>query len=162
MRVLLTMLLLSGMNAIAQPYRLMTYNIRYDNPQDGDDRWSLRGKGLIGLIRKSDPDALGLQEVLASQLSDISKEMKGYESIGVGRDDGAQAGEYAPLFIRTKRFAIRSSGWFWLSDTPDEPGKGWDAACNRISTWAIVKDKSAKRDLLIINTHLDHVGKVAR
>jgi endonuclease/exonuclease/phosphatase family metal-dependent hydrolase len=146
----------------AQSLRLMTYNIRYDNPDDGDDAWSLRKEGLSGLIRKTDPDIIGLQEVLKGQLSDLEKSLKGYAHFGVGRDDGAEEGEYAALFIRTKRLKVVDQGYFWLSQDPTMPAKGWDAACIRICTWLLAKDITKKKDLLILNTHLDHEGKIAR
>ena len=108
--------------SFAQAVKVMTYNIRYDNPADGDNSWSNRTSGLGNLIVQQNPDLLGMQEVLNSQLQFLSKTLKGYEFIGVGRDDGQQAGEYSPLFFRTKRFNIIKSGWFWLSATPDVPG----------------------------------------
>lgn len=146
----------------AQSFKAMTYNIRYDNPQDGDDRWSLREAGLLELVRESSPDIVGFQEVLASQLTDIQKTLKGYEFVGVGRDDGATEGEYAPLFFSTKRFSMIDKGYFWLSETPGQPGKGWDAACNRMCCWLLLKDRTTKKQLLFLNTHFDHVGKSAR
>ncbi|MFM9027446.1 MAG: endonuclease/exonuclease/phosphatase family protein [Bacteroidota bacterium] len=155
-------LMIINIHASAQPFKTMTCNIRYDNPDDGDDRWELRRDGLIGLIKKSDADIIGFQEVLHSQLADLEKGLKGYEHFGVGRDDGKEEGEYSPLFVKSKRFKSLDQGNFWLSATTEMPGKGWDAACNRICTWSLLKDNSTKRVILVMNTHLDHQGKIAR
>ncbi|KAF5064270.1 hypothetical protein DSECCO2_285900 [anaerobic digester metagenome] len=55
------------------------------------------------------------------------------------------------------------SGHFWLSETPEIPGsKGWDAACERIVTWAVFKDKQSGKSFAFYNTHFDHVGKTAQ
>lgn len=140
----------------------LTYNLRYDNPQDGVDRWDARKDELSHWILAQHPEVIGLQEVLASQVPYLKSILTGYEMLGVGRDDGKSAGEFAPLFIESKTFSIQSSGHFWLSETPDVPGKGWDAACNRICTWAVLKHKPSRRLILVMNTHLDHEGLQAR
>ena len=98
------------LSSYAQPFKVMTYNIRYDNPADGDNSWLNRKAGMSNLIVQQNPDLLGMQEVLNGQLQFLGKTLKGYEYIGVGRDDGQQAGEYSPLFYRTKRFSIIKSG----------------------------------------------------
>lgn len=147
---------------MAQPVKALTYNIRYDNPDDGDDRWELRQAGLLNVVRKAAPDLAGFQEVLANQLSDIRKSMPGYAYVGIGRDDGESAGEFTPLFYNEKRFTLLEQGYFWLSDNPEQPGKGWDAACNRMCCWLLLKEKKTKRHLLVLNTHFDHVGTISR
>jgi endonuclease/exonuclease/phosphatase family metal-dependent hydrolase len=81
--------------------------------------------------------------------------------IGVGRDDGKEAGEFSPIFFNTKKFKLVDYGWFWLSETPDKPGWGWDAHFNRICTWVKLKPKKGS-SFLYLNTHLDHQGDVAR
>jgi len=147
---------------MAQPFKALTFNMRYDNPLDGDDRWELRKAGLLNVVRKASPDLAGFQEVLVNQLEDIRKSMTGFEFVGVGRDDGAQAGEYSPLFYNEKKFTMLEQGYFWLSETPDQPGRGWDAACNRMCCWLILKEKNSKKQLLVMNIHMDHEGKQAR
>jgi endonuclease/exonuclease/phosphatase family metal-dependent hydrolase len=146
----------------AQPFKALTYNVRYDNPQDGDDRWEVRKAGLLNVVRKAAPDLVGFQEVLAGQLADIRKSLPGFSYVGVGRDDGGQEGEFTPLFFNEKRFTLLEQGYFWLSENPDEPGKGWDAACNRMCCWLLLKEKVTKKHLLVMNTHLDHQGIEAR
>lgn len=143
--------------------KVMTYNIRYDNPGDALNAWNNRKTKLYNVINKNNPDLLGVQEALQNQMEDLKSSLREYESFGVGRDDGKQAGEYAGIFYRKERFEFIEGNNFWLSQTPDKPGiKGWDAACVRIVTWVKLKDKSTGKIIVYFNTHFDHEGKVAR
>ena len=109
------------------------------------------------------PDVVGMQEVLKNQLDDLKNRLPQYTALGVGRADGKEKGEYCSLFYKTDRFDLVKSGNFGLSETPDSIGiKGWDAACERIVTWAVLKDKVSGKELAAFNTHFDHIGKVAR
>jgi len=141
----------------------MTFNIRYDNPGDGVNAWPKRRAFVADLIRKHDPDLLGLQEVLVIQRDQLLADLPAYEVIGVGRDDGDCKGEFSPALFRRTRFSLVDKGWFWLSETPDKPGSmGWDAACPRIATWVRLRDETTQRELLMLNTHFDHKGATAR
>jgi endonuclease/exonuclease/phosphatase family metal-dependent hydrolase len=108
-------------------------------------------------------DFAGLQEVLSNQLHDLQERLPAYGWVGVGRDDGKQAGEYAPIFYRVDKFEVRSHGTFWLSEMPETPGKpGWDAACPRIATWGVFRDRGTGDEIFLINTHFDNAGTQAR
>jgi endonuclease/exonuclease/phosphatase family metal-dependent hydrolase len=142
---------------------VMTFNVRYDNPEDSLNNWKYRKENAANAIRFYDIDILGTQEVLHKQLLDMKSLLPEYEVIGVGRKDGKEQGEYSALWFKKSRFSLVKSGYFWLSQTPDVPGSlGWDGACERIATWAILKDKRTNKSLFVLNTHFDHVGKVAR
>lgn len=142
---------------------VMSFNIRYDNKNDGENRWENRKDLAIKTVLDNQVDILGMQEVLHNQVLDLQKALPDYERIGVGRDDGIEAGEYSPIFYNSKRFAEVSSGYFWLSQSPMEAGSlGWDAACTRIATWAKLKDLKSGKIIYVLNTHFDHVGKIAR
>ena len=139
----------------------MTMNMRYDNPEDGENNWRFRRERIGELIRRRSPDLFGTQELLANQFDDLQRSLPDYRAIGVGREDGARAGEFNAVFFRPDRFELLSSGTFWLSEEPDRPGsKGWDGACERLATWAVLRD--GVQELLFINTHLDHMGETAR
>lgn len=145
------------------PIEVMTLNMRYDNPHDGPNAWTFRAERIAETIELSDVDILSAQELLHNQLVDLRNLLPDYIPIGVGRDDGRTAGEYAPLFILKTRFKVLRSGHFWISPTPDTPGSiGWDAACPRIATWAVLRDKRTNRDIFVINAHLDNAGTLAR
>jgi endonuclease/exonuclease/phosphatase family metal-dependent hydrolase len=145
------------------PLRVMTFNVRYDNPDDSANNWQYRKNVAAEVVNEYDVDLLGTQEVLINQLNDLKERLPQYAAIGVGRADGKEDGEYSAIFYKRGKFEEEKSGTFWLSETPDVVGsKGWDGACERIATWAILKEKNTGRRLFFINTHLDHIGKVAR
>ena len=145
-----------------QELTVMTLNMRYDNPEDGANNWRFRRERIAELIRSEAVDLLGTQEVLANQFDDLQALLPGYRAVGVGREDGARAGEFNAVFFCSDRFELLDSGVFWLSENPETPGsKGWDGACERLATWTVLRDKSGG-ELLFINTHLDHIGEQAR
>ncbi len=142
--------------------KVMSFNIRYDNPADGPNAWPKRQADLVAFIEKVKPDVLGLQEVLQHQLSYINSALKDYSYVGVGRDDGDTAGEFSPIFYQSSRFELLFFRTFWLSQTPDTVSVGWDAALPRIVSIAKLKDLKSNRILMVLNTHFDHRGKQAQ
>ncbi|HYC85348.1 MAG TPA: endonuclease/exonuclease/phosphatase family protein [Chryseosolibacter sp.] len=146
-----------------QSFRVMTYNIRFDNPADGVNQWGSRKQKVFDLIRKYDPDISGVQEALVHQLKDITGNARGYTYVGVGRDDGMEKGEFSAIVYKKDKFDVLDQGTFWLSEEPEVPGsKSWDAAITRVATWARFNDKATGRKFFVINTHFDHIGKDAR
>ena len=140
-----------------------TFNIRYDNPDDLQNNWKFRKDSVAKFIHTQQIDIVGMQEVLHHQMEDLKERLPEYAAVGVGRDDGKEAGEYAPLFFRKDRFEVLDSNTFWLSQYPDSVGFiGWDGACTRIATWAKLKDKQNGKIFMAVNTHFDHVGVEAR
>lgn len=149
--------------ATCQPaVRVMSYNIRLDIASDGDNRWEMRRDFFVGQLRLMKPDILGLQEVVPGQRDDLVKALPSYTFLGVGRDDGANKGEYSSLGVDKAKYRVASTGTFWLSPTPAVPSKGWDAAFPRVATWAHLIRRSDGKRILALNTHMDHVGEVAR
>jgi endonuclease/exonuclease/phosphatase family metal-dependent hydrolase len=144
------------------PLFAMTYNIRLDTSADGDNAWAKRKHFLIGQIVTMRPHILGLQEVLPNQQDDLKAVLTEYDFIGAGRDDGKSAGEASPLIIDRHLFKISASGTFWLSPTPFVPSMGWDAAFKRVASWAHLTRRSDGAKLLVVNSHWDHIGLVAR
>jgi len=142
--------------------KLMSYNIRYDITTSNASPWTERHNAIASQIKRFDVDIVGMQEVLDHQRTQLLTDLPGYSSVGVGRDDGQKAGEYSPIFYKEERFQLLTSGTFWLSPTPDVPSKGWDAALNRICTYAQFLDRQAKDTFWVYNTHFDHVGEEAR
>ena len=141
-----------------------SYNIRYKNAQDSlrGDLWTKRCQVICDQVNFMSPDIFGAQEVLYPQLQDMLRGLDGYDYIGVGRDDGKQAGEYAAIFYKKNRVRLLNQGNFWLSETPEQPGLGWDAACIRICTWGKFKNLRTKKKFYYFNLHMDHVGIQAR
>src|SRR5688572_28713055 len=145
------------------PVRVMSFNIRYDEPRDGVNAWTNRKAKVAGVIRFHKADLIGVQEALLSQLRDLEGLLPDIAWCGVGRGDGKEAGEYSAILYRKSRLQFLGSKTFWLSETPDKPGsKGWDAALPRIVTWARFKDRATGKTFFHFNTHFDHRGESAR
>jgi len=143
--------------------RVMSFNIRYDNPDDGINSWENRRNIVINTIIEESPDLMGLQEVLHNQLNALDTLLPWYDYVGVGRDDGAQKGEYTPIFFKMTRLNLENWGTFWLSEFPDSTGSvGWDAALPRTVTWAKFYDKHTQTYFYVLNTHLDHRGIISK
>jgi len=144
--------------------RVMSFNVRYGTAADGANAWEARRDLVASTIESFDPDVLGLQECLGFQAEHIADAMPGHGVVGVGRDDGADAGEMCAILYREDRFELLDAGHFWLSLTPDVVASvSWDSALTRMATWVRLRVLSAPaRDLFVLNTHFDHVGVQAR
>ncbi|RYU97150.1 endonuclease/exonuclease/phosphatase family protein [Emticicia agri] len=144
------------------PITVATYNLRYNTANDGVNAWPNRKEFVKALVSYHGFDIFGTQEGLRGQLNDIA-ELNEFAFLGAGRDDGKEAGEHSAIFYRKDRFKVLKSGNFWLSETPEKPGKGWDATCcNRICSWAKFKDLKTKKDFYFFSVHFDHQGVEAR
>ncbi|MEL6256291.1 MAG: endonuclease/exonuclease/phosphatase family protein [Bacteroidota bacterium] len=146
----------------SQDMRFMTYNLRYDNPNDGENRWDLRKEFLRDQLRFFEPDVMGIQEGLKHQLDYLDQELTAYTYLGVGRDDGKEKGEYTAIFYKEEKLKLIKQSTFWLSESPDEISVGWDAALERICTYALLEDKHSGAKFYVFNTHFDHRGEKAR
>jgi len=162
------LILLAGFSAIlsasaSDSLKVMSFNLRYGAAKDVDNSWPNRKDLVLDTIRVSDPDLLGLQEVLGFQADFLKKNLPGYAFHGVGREDGKEKGEYVPLMYKTSRFALERSGHFWFSETPDEAGsKSWDSSLPRMLSWVALRDLKTEKIFIFANAHFDHRGKVAR
>ena len=157
----LLLLLVFGNPILAQKLKLMTYNIRLDVASDGENAWPNRKDYWASQVTFNEPDIFGIQEALPHQVTDIATLLPNYSYVGVGRD-GVGKGESSNVFYKKDRFKVLKENTFWLSETPDKISKGWDAALNRVCTYALLKDSKTKQTFWIFNTHLDHMGELAR
>lgn len=161
-KYLFTFLMVSATIALySQNLKVMTYNIRLDLKSDGVNAWDNRKDFFTAQIGFYEPDVFGLQEARPNQVADIAKALPEYSYVGIGRD-GNNTGEASNIFFKKERFQLKDSGTFWLSETPNVVSKGWDAAYNRVCTYAWLNDKKTKKQFWFFNTHLDNVGVTAR
>ena len=142
--------------------KVISMNIRNGEANDGTNSWQYRCPASLLMINELKPDILGLQEAYYYQVLFLTENLRDYKAAGVGREDGKKDGEHMSILYNRKRVSLKKWGTFWLSETPDEPSVGWDAACKRTATWAIMKDRRTGNSFLYVNTHLDHVGKQAQ
>lgn len=160
--LLLSVLLLNSFLIYSQ-ISVMSFNIRLNVNSDGINAWPNRLNTVSNMLKEQNPDLIGMQEVLPDQLVDLKSILKDYSQLGVGRVDGNTKGEYCPVFIHNSKFKIHSHGDFSLSENPSVFGQiAWDAGCERIATWVILINKANQDSILFLNTHLDHIGEIAR
>ncbi|MDE3740802.1 endonuclease/exonuclease/phosphatase family protein [Maribacter polysaccharolyticus] len=157
---ILFFLLVQGLQS--QEIKVMTYNIKYDHTIDTLNNWNDRKESMVKLIRYYNPVIVGMQEVLHRQISYLDSSLTDYSYVGVGRDDGQQKGEYSPIFYNHRKLKVLESHTFWLSPTPDRISKGWDAALERICTYALFENREDHHKFYVFNTHFDHRGAKAR
>jgi endonuclease/exonuclease/phosphatase family metal-dependent hydrolase len=148
--------------AQAQVVRMATYNMRYDNKGDSLNPWKDRLPVIVQMIQFHDFDVFGGQELLDNQVKGLQEKLTDYEYQGVGRDDGATQGEYSPVFYKKAKYKLLKKGTFWLSETPEKPSKGWDAALPRVCSWVLLEERAGGRKFYVFNTHFDHRGEQAR
>lgn len=149
-------------NSNSNSLRMMTYNIRFDNPADGVHAWPNRKELVASVIRFHKADIIGVQEALEYQIQDLMELLPGYDWVGVGRNEDG-GGEFSAILYRSSVVAVKAAQTFWLSESPDEPGsKSWDSSLPRIATWAHFVTSSDGRELFVLNTHFDHRGEQAR
>lgn len=149
-------------SAQSQELKVMSYNIRLSTDKDGTNAWRYRCPATLEMIKDQKPDVFGVQEALPEQVRFLEEWVDGYDCVGVGREDGKKEGEHMSIFWNKKTVKLIKWGTFWLSETPKKPSMGWDAACYRTATWALMKDKRTGNHFYFVNTHLDHVGVQAR
>jgi endonuclease/exonuclease/phosphatase family metal-dependent hydrolase len=149
-------------NIYSQPHSIISYNIRYDNNWDIENSWKIRRNKISQILVQYSPSIIGIQEGLLNQVQYIDSSLIDYDYVGVGRDDGKKKGEFCAIYFDTTRYVLLKNSTFWLSETPDTISVGWDAALERICTYGLFKDRITKEELLVFNTHFDHIGVVAR
>ena len=145
-----------------KPMNILTYNIRFNNPSDNENAWPKRSQEVIRLLKTHKADIFSVQEALYDQIMNLKDGMKGFDYVGVGRDDGNINGEFSAIYYNSIRYIVLEDGTFWLSKTPKVPSKSWDAALNRICTWARFRENETHKSFYVFNTHFDHQGVIAR
>ena len=160
--ILLSILQCSFNDNLDLSIRAMTFNIRLNVQSDSLNAWPYRKQIVANMIQFHHADLIGVQEALIGQVEDLAEHLPNYSWFGLGRDDGDKSGEFMAIFYLKERFKVLRNSTFWLSENPEIPGKGWDAACNRVVTWGKFKDTKTSKIFYHFNTHFDHRGEIAR
>lgn len=161
-KIILSVLLFVFTFSAEAQIEVMSYNIKFANETEGENSWSKRKDHLTTQLKFYEPHIFGVQEAILEQLQHFETEMGKYKYIGVGRDDGKEAGEFSAIFYKTSQFEVLEEDTFWLSETPQEVSVGWDAAMERVCTYGRLKNKTSGEEFWVFNTHFDHVGEQAR
>ncbi|GGC77863.1 endonuclease [Thalassobacillus devorans] len=143
--------------------KLVTFNLRVDLPQDGENSWVNRVDKVARIIRKHQPMVFGAQEALLLMINNLEGALFHYRWIGEGRR-GGMSDEFCPIFYDNRQLEVVDSGQFWLSEQPDVPDSvSWKSDFPRICTWGRFRFiEEPHKDFLVFNTHLDHVSQQAR
>lgn len=150
------MSLLLAAPAIAQPLRVMTFNIRLLTPDDGANHWDLRRDLVVRMLRSEAPDVIGTQELFKRQGDELVAQLPGYVWFGAGRRGGGDD-EHMGIFYRKDRLRVLDSGNFWLSDTPAAPGsRTWGNLYPRLVTWARFERSADGATFTVFNTHFPY------
>ena len=153
---------LSAQHNTTSNHKIASFNLRMDTSSDGENAWPNRKEMVKGLIKFHDIDIIGTQEGFKHQLEQII-ELPEYAYVGAGRDDGKDEGEHSAIVYKKDKYKVVENGDFWFSETPEVPGKGWDATCcNRICSWAKFEEISTGKEFYVFNSHFDHQGQIAR
>lgn len=140
--------------------KVMSFNVLCGGK--GANWWTKRKPLVRDIIKKYSPDTFGLQEAHYRWMNYLCRHLPEYDYVGVGRENGKRLGEFSPVFYKKDKYEVIDKGNFWLSETPEKPGLGWDAACIRICSYAVLRDKKTGEKFAHFNTHLDHVGPIAQ
>lgn len=161
---MLVVLLFGGCNRPVDELKIISFNIRYNswNNIDGPNDWPYRKAAVVKMIDEERPVAIGLQEALIDQLQYLDSNLPTYRRIGVGRDDGKEAGEFMAIYYDTTRLLLLYDTTRWLSMTPEVPSKYEGAGCFRTVTVARFRVRQSGKEFAYLNTHLDHVSEDAR
>jgi endonuclease/exonuclease/phosphatase family metal-dependent hydrolase len=157
-------LLLFAAPALAEPLRVMTFNIRLLTPEDGPNHWDARRDLVVRMLRSEDPDVIGMQELFKLQGDELVARLPQYAWFGEGRR-GGDDDEHMGVFYRKNRLRVLDSGNFWLSDTPEVPGsRTWGNLYPRLVTWARFERIGDGATFILYNTHLPYrdVDEAAR
>jgi len=163
--IVIIILILPGCkgNPDKDTFKVITFNIRYDNPHDSLNAWPNRAAMVAAFIKAEKPDLLGMQEAIVHQYEYLDSVLTDYESVGVGRTDGSKDGEMNPVFYRKDRFDMIRTKTFWLSETPEVAGsQAWGAGLPRIVTWMELVEKETHEHIFYFNTHYAHDSDSAR
>lgn len=151
-----------SLNLLKDEIKVISYNIRYNNPNDGEDIWENRRSTIVNFILEEKPDFIGFQETKHNQLLYLNSKLSNYNYLGVGRDDGKTKGEYSPIFYNKFNYRLKISNTFWLSERPNEISVGWDASMERICSYGKFEDIKSGNKVWVFNAHFDHIGIIAR
>jgi len=155
---------------VANPVKLLTFNLRYDITSHELMSLDVRGPHLMEIIKKYDPDSISFCEATNNWMKYLREEMPklGYSCVGVGRDSGSTGGsgngnEHSPVFYKTDKYELLESDTFWISATPEVAGsKSWGTSIKRICSYAVLKNKETGAMYAHFGTHLDHQSAEAR
>ena len=133
----------------------MTYNIRFDDPEDKNFNWEERKLMVSQTISSNTPDIMGIQEAYYNQIKWLESELEIYNWYAVGSDDGEFRGEHCAIFYNHNKYEKINAGTYWLSEELDKPGSlSWDAKEPSVLSWVKLKVNVTGDEIFVFNTRL--------
>lgn len=142
--------------------RLMTFNVRGAPPEDGVNIWQNRAAHAVALIKEIAPEVIGFQEVQAENLKTFQSELKEYAYEIGPMSNRLNKILFNAIFWKMDAFQCARAGGFYLSTTPDVWSKDWDSGRVRVVNWVKLRHTKERFEFFHLNTHLDHIGRMAR
>lgn len=142
--------------------RAVSFNIRASIRPDGDNRWRQRREIAIETIRDLAADFVGLQEACSDQRKGLQSDLEEFLEVD-GAADRDDYNNLNPILMRHGRFDVVRQGLFWLSETPEKLlSVGWGDRIPRACTWAVVRERTTTRELVVFNAHFASGVPLAR
>ena len=142
--------------------KFVTFNLRVDRPQDGENNFVYRQPLIVKVIGREKPDVVCFQEVEPHMAAWLKKSFPDYYAVGCGRGEKLD-GEQMTVMFRKNDYQLLEMHTFWLSETPLVPGSRYpDSSCPRCCTAVVLMEEVSGQVFRVLNTHLDHRGKTAR
>lgn len=143
--------------------KFVTFNIRCDYNQDGDNNFCFRKSLILEKINQEKPDIVCFQEVLPHVAVWLKEELSEYYVVGCGRSETLED-EQTAIAYRRDGINLIQMETYWLSETPYKPASLYpdQSICPRICTEAVFEEFATKQVFRVVNTHLDHEGPMAR
>lgn len=143
------------------PLRVMTWNLLTHHNEQAPP-WPERVDVLARHIASLGPVVVGTQEGSASMLDDLVARLPGYRWVGEGRL-GLGRDECTAVLYDARVLTVLDVRHRWLSPTPLVPGSvAPDADLPRMLTTVHLHHAPTGARLVVVDTHLDHVGERAR
>jgi endonuclease/exonuclease/phosphatase family metal-dependent hydrolase len=144
--------------------RIMTFNIAgaINTEDDGENSWAKRAQLNVQTIKRYTPDLIGFQQLDDGNLQTYQQHLLGYEYVLGPETDEPDLHDYNAIYWKPTSLELLESGGFYLSRTPQSWSRDWDSVCVRAATWARLRTLDERKEVLHINTHLDHIGEKAR
>jgi endonuclease/exonuclease/phosphatase family metal-dependent hydrolase len=138
-------------------FRVVSANIRFANPADGEHDWVNRKDFMASLVNDFKTDLLGTQEGRQPQLEEMAELLPNMQLIQ-GHRDWIEERMYPCIFVNPETIYVKNSGDIWLSETPNLAGSfSFDSAFPRLCTWIQGAFKKSGKDFFFVNVHLDHI-----
>jgi endonuclease/exonuclease/phosphatase family metal-dependent hydrolase len=143
--------------------RVMSFNIRGSFRDGGKaNTWGNRADPNVETIERRAPALIGFQELQSGNLETYREKLSQYAYVLGPRYGNRAPHDFNAIFFDPSRLELLDSGGFWLSGTPERYSASWRTRVVRSANWACFRLSETGLSFVHLNTHLDHVSRLAR